>query len=77
MILDVYQPKETKEGKIAPGVVPSPMEWSDIKSKVCDSQYTKEKVEEYRKTGNKELKDMLPSICFVGTCSSGVLGCCG
>lgn len=70
MILDVYQPKETKEGKIAPGVVPSPMEWSDIKSKVCDSQYTKEKVEEYRKTGNKELKDMLPSICFVGACSS-------
>lgn len=69
MILDVYLPIKTKSGKIAPGVKPVPMEWSDIKIKIMASDDVKQKVSAIR-GGNKDLKSQLPSVCFMGRTES-------
>lgn len=65
MILDVYFPAKTREGKIAPSVKPVPMEWSHIESDIMDSDDVKEKIKAIRE-GNKELKAQLPCVCFMG-----------
>lgn len=67
MILDVYKPVKTKDGRIAPSVTPTPMEWSDIKTKIMASQEVKDKVTAFRE-GNKDAKRELPCVCFMGRC---------
>lgn len=69
MILDVYYPIKTKTGKMAPGTKPCPMEWSEIKTKVMDTERQAELVNAIRE-GNKELKTSLPSVNFMGRCGS-------
>lgn len=65
MKFDVYYPFRNKEGKWVPGVVPTPMEWSDIKTKVLKSADVREKVDRARQ-GDEEAKRLLPAINFVG-----------
>lgn len=70
MKFDVYYPFYSKKAqKWLPGIEPHPMEWSDIKTKVLGSDDVKEKVEKHRQ-GIPDQKIALPSICFVGTCTS-------
>ena len=66
MLFDVYNPYFTKEGKWAPGVKPEPHDWGWIVDNILKNEKWCKQIDEYRKTGNKDLKSSLPSICFVG-----------
>lgn len=66
MIFDVYNPIKTKDGALVPGVKPEPHDWGWIVDNILKNERWCKQIDEYRKTGNKELKSSLPSICFVG-----------
>ena len=42
------------------------MEWSDIKKQILENENWSKQIDEYRETGDAELKQSLPSINFVG-----------
>ena len=65
MKFDVYFAQPTAKG-LRPGVTPEPMEWSDIKKQILENENWAKQIDEYRETGNTELKMSLPSINFVG-----------
>ena len=65
MRFDVYFAQPTAKG-LRPGVAPEPMEWSDIRKLVLENENWMKQIDEYRETGNTELKQSLPSINFVG-----------
>lgn len=65
MKFDVYFAKQTAEG-LRPGVIPEPMEWSDIKRQILENENWCHQIDEYRETGDTSLKLSLPSINFVG-----------
>lgn len=70
MTFDVYYPFFSKRaGKLVPGIKPCPMEYSQIKSKILDSQEVKDTIDRHR-LGDPTAKISLPSICFVGKCVS-------
>lgn len=69
MKFDVYNPFKTKEGLIRPGVKPIPTEWDTIK-KFMASKANTDLIDQFRKTGNKEFKNQLPAVCYVGACVS-------
>ena len=65
MQFDVYFAQPTEKG-LRPGVTPEPMEWSDIKKQILENENWAKQIDEYRETGNTDLKMSLPSINFVG-----------
>ncbi len=65
MRFDVYFAQPTAKG-LRPGVTPEPMEWSDIKKLILENENWAKQIDDYRETGNTELKQSLPSINFVG-----------
>lgn len=65
MIFDVYFAIQTDKG-LRPGVTPEPMEWSEIKKLVICNQNWSNQIDNYRKSGDVNLKQSLPSINFVG-----------
>ena len=65
MRFDVYFAQPTAKG-LRPGVTPEPMEWSDIKKQILENENWAKQIDEFRETGNTELKMSLPSINFVG-----------
>ena len=65
MNFDVYFSINTAKG-LRPGVTPEPMEWSDIKKQILENENWSKQIDEYRETGDAELKQSLPSINFVG-----------
>ena len=65
MRFDVYFAEPTAKG-LRPGVTPEPMEWSDIKKLILENENWAKQIDDYRETGNTELKMSLPSINFVG-----------
>lgn len=67
MILDVYYPIKSKSGKYGPGTKPCPMEWSNIKSQVMDTDNVRYLVSMVRE-GKKEYKTQLPCVNFMGRC---------
>ena len=64
MIFDVYFAQPTAKG-LRPGVTPEPMEWSDIKKQILENENWAKQIDDYRETGDAELKQSLPSINFV------------
>ena len=70
MIFDVYYPfySQKKQG-LVPGIKPVPMEYSRIKNEVLSSQTVRIAIEKHR-AGEPDQKITLPSICFVGHCTS-------
>ena len=74
MIFDVYKAHKTRDGRIRPGVRPTPMEWDAIKREVLASDEVRQKVTAYRQ-GDGESKQQLPAICFVGR-STGMRRAC-
>ena len=70
MIFDVYYPFFSKRAnKMVPGIKPNPMDWATIKSKILESKDVRDKIERHR-LGDPDAKVSLPSICFVGKCTS-------
>lgn len=67
MNFDVYFPIRTKAGLIRPGVTPKPYEWSVIKG-FMSAQSNVSIIDEFRKTGDKDRKEQLPAVCYVGKC---------
>ncbi len=65
MNFDVYFAINTAKG-LRPGVVPEPMEWSDIKKQILENENWSRQIDDYRETGDVNLKASLPSINFVG-----------
>ena len=65
MRFDVYFAQPTAKG-LRPGVAPEPMEWSDIKKQILENENWAKQIDDYRETGDTELKLSLPSINFVG-----------
>lgn len=65
MKFDVYFAIQTAKG-LRPGVTPEPMEWSEIKKLVICNQNWSKQIDDYRTTGDTNLKQSLPSINFVG-----------
>lgn len=65
MNFDVYFAIQTEKG-LRPGVKPEPHDWSWIVSNILKNENWCKVIDEYRETGNKELKTSLPSINFVG-----------
>ena len=65
MNFDVYFAINTAKG-LRPGVTPEPMEWSDIKKQILENENWAKQIDDYRETGDAELKQSLPSINFVG-----------
>ena len=65
MNFDVYFAEPTAKG-LRPGVTPEPMEWSDIKKQILENENWAKQIDDYRETGDAELKQSLPSINFVG-----------
>ena len=65
MILDVYLPIETKEGKIAPSSKPTKMEWVEIRDRIMASEEVANKVKAFR-DGDADAKRALPCVCFMG-----------
>ena len=65
MRFDVYFAQPTAKG-LRPGVTPEPMEWSDIKKQILENENWAKQIDDYRETGDAELKQSLPSINFVG-----------
>lgn len=70
MIFDVYNTREYQDGKIAPDIIPMPMDYNDIKLRVCGSDDVRFKIEQHR-CGQEGVKNTLPAICFVGRCAKG------
>ena len=70
MKFDVYYSFLNKEGKVCPGIKPNPMTWDEIKEKVLTQEKVTALVQKYRETGDTDMKKWLPSICFVGRCTS-------
>ena len=70
MTFDVYYPFfSQKVQKLVPGINPVPMEYAQIKEKVCSSPEVREAIEKHR-AGVPDMKMTLPSICFTGRCVS-------
>ena len=69
MIFDIYYPF-IKDGKLVPGVRPTPMEWADIVTREAANPQVKERLAEIRAEQDPErqaeLKKSLVSINFVG-----------
>ena len=65
MQFDVYFAINTAKG-LRPGVTPEPMEWSDIKKQILENENWCKQIDDYRETGDTNLKSSLPSINFVG-----------
>lgn len=65
MQFDVYFAKPTEKG-LRPGVAPESMEWSEIKKLILENENWNKQIDEFRETGNTDLKMSLPSINFVG-----------
>ncbi len=65
MNFDVYFAQPTAKG-LRPGVTPEPMEWSDIRKLILENENWAKQIDDYRETGDAELKQSLPSINFVG-----------
>lgn len=65
MQFDVYFAINTAKG-LRPGVTPEPMEWSDIKKQILENENWNRQIDDYRETGDTNLKSSLPSINFVG-----------
>lgn len=65
MQFDVYFAINTTKG-LRPGVTPEPMEWSDIKKQILENENWNRQIDDYRETGDTNLKSSLPSINFVG-----------
>lgn len=65
MKFDVYFAIQTKKG-LRPGVTPESREWSWIVDNILKNENWAKQIDEYRQTGNTELKTSLPSINFVG-----------
>lgn len=65
MQFDVYFAINTAKG-LRPGVTPEPMEWSDIKKQILENENWNRQIDDYRQTGDVNLKQSLPSINFVG-----------
>lgn len=65
MNFDVYFAEPTAKG-LRPGVAPEPMEWSDIRKLILENENWARQIDDYRETGDAELKQSLPSINFVG-----------
>ena len=65
MRFDVYFAQPTAKG-LRPGVTPEPMEWSDIRKLILENENWSKQIDDYRETGDAELKQSLPSINFVG-----------
>ena len=65
MQFDVYFAINTAKG-LRPGVTPEPMEWSDIKKQILENENWNRQIDDYRQTGDTNLKSSLPSINFVG-----------
>ena len=65
MNFDVYFAINTAKG-LRPGVTPEPMEWSDIKKQILENENWNRQIDDYRETGDVNLKSSLPSINFVG-----------
>ncbi len=65
MNFDVYFAEPTAKG-LRPGVAPEPMEWSDIRKLILENENWAKQIDDYRETGDAELKQSLPSINFVG-----------
>ena len=65
MQFDVYFAINTAKG-LRPGVTPEPMEWSDIKKQILENENWNRQIDDYRETGDVNLKSSLPSINFVG-----------
>ena len=65
MRFDVYFAEPTAKG-LRPGVTPEPMGWSDIKKQILENENWAKQIDDYRETGDTELKQSLPSINFVG-----------
>lgn len=69
MIFDVYYYFKSKNGKVCPGIKPNPLEWSDIK-KLASEPRVSNLIDQFRSEGNEDCKKMLPSVCYMGVCSS-------
>lgn len=69
MKFDVFNPIRTKEGQIRPGVKPIPTEWATIKRYMAAKANT-DLIDKFRETGDKEYKNQLPAVCYVGTCTT-------
>lgn len=65
MNFDVYFAIQTAKG-LRPGVTPEPMEWSDIKKQILENENWSKQIDDYRETGDTNLKQSLPSINYVG-----------
>lgn len=65
MKFDVYFAIQTKNG-LKPGVTPEPRDWGWIVQNILKNENWCKQIDEYRATGNTELKTSLPSINFVG-----------
>ena len=65
MRFDVYFAEPTAKG-LRPGVTPEPMEWSEIRKLILENENWAKQIDDYRETGDAELKQSLPSINFVG-----------
>lgn len=68
MKFDLYNYFTNKEGKICPGIIPNPTEWSDIKKRAASEEVCG-LIDSYRKTADADNKKMLPSVCYMGTCT--------
>lgn len=69
MKFDVYNPIRTKEGSIRPGVKPIHTEWATIKRYMASKANT-DLIDRFRETGDKEYKNQLPAVCYVGECTT-------
>ena len=68
MKFDVYYSFYSKKAqKRVPGVEPHPMEWNDIK-KLMGAEANLALIRRFRESGDREAKEMLPSVCYVGRC---------
>ena len=69
MTFDIYFPHKNKEGKLVPGFRPMPKTAEEIllltKDKVLHQW-----IKGYRESGDKDFKEKLPAICFVGKCQT-------
>ena len=64
MNFDLYRPFKDKKGVIKPGIRPLSLSWTDIKKEMSKKEVVSI-INEIR-SGKKDRKTHLPSICFVG-----------
>lgn len=69
MKFDVYFPFRNREGKCCPGVTAHPMSFEEILS-IMDSADNQKLIGRVR-TGDKDAKIQLPSVCYTGVTTSG------